>query len=168
MLNAAINSPEAKQFWTIPGWLPEEIGIIIDQGQVYCYHGDDLKLHIQRGIHNITVYSLIGFAANVTSGQQQKTHLVSLVNGKRSTIPCVFASNIILVAHSQPMVPAESQWHLFNDFLVRPTKSEDALTFNSTWKIPSVITYQIKAANNRIDTTWKQNLDTSLLYMDLK
>lgn len=66
------------------------------------------------------------------------------------------------------MAPAESQWHLFNDFLVRPTKSEDALTFNTAWKIPSVITYQIKAGNNRIDNTWKQNLDTSLLYMDLK
>jgi hypothetical protein len=87
VLNAAINSPEAKQFWAISGWLPEEIGIIIDQGQVYCYHGDDLKLHIQRGIHNITVYSLIGLAATITSGQQQKAHLVSLVNGKRSTAP---------------------------------------------------------------------------------
>jgi len=75
---------------------------------------------------------------------------------------------IIIVAHSQPTAQVESQWHLFNDFLVRPTKPEDALTFNTTWKIPSVITYQIKAANNRIDKSWKKNLDTSLLYMDLK
>jgi hypothetical protein len=81
MLNAAINSPEAKQFWTIPGWLPEEIGIIMDQGQIYCYQGDDLKLHIQRGIHNITVYSLIGLAATIPNGLL-RTHLVSLVNGK--------------------------------------------------------------------------------------
>jgi PAB-dependent poly(A)-specific ribonuclease subunit 2 len=81
MLNAAINSPEAKQFWTIPGWLPEEIGIIIDQGQIYCYQGDDLKLHIQRGIHNITVYSLIGVAASI-AGTVLKSHLVSLVNGE--------------------------------------------------------------------------------------
>ena len=87
MLNAAINSPEAKQFWTIPGWLPEEIGIIIDQGQIYCYQGDDLKLHIQRGIHSITVYSLIGVAASIATGML-KSHLVSLVNGKRSTSRC--------------------------------------------------------------------------------
>lgn len=84
MLNAAINSPEAKQFWTTPGWLPEEIGIILDQGQIFCYQGDDLTLHIQRGIHNITVYSLVGLAATVTSGQQGKSHLVSLINSKFS------------------------------------------------------------------------------------
>ena len=82
MLNAAINGPEAKQFWATPGWLPEEIGVIIDQGQFYCYQGDDLKLHVQRGIHNITVYSLVGLAADIDSGQHQKSHLVSLINGK--------------------------------------------------------------------------------------
>ncbi len=82
MLNAAVNSPEAKQFWAIPGWLPEEIGIIIDQGQFFCYQGDDLKLHIQRGMHNITVYSLVGVATEIVSGLNQRAHLVSLVNGK--------------------------------------------------------------------------------------
>lgn len=82
MLNAAVNSPEAKQFWATPGWLPEEIGIIIDQGQFFCYQGDDLKLHIQRGMHSITVYTLVGFAAEITSSQNQKAHLVSLINGK--------------------------------------------------------------------------------------
>jgi PAB-dependent poly(A)-specific ribonuclease subunit 2 len=65
-------------------------------------------------------------------------------------------------------MPSESQWHLFNDFLVRPIKAEEALTFNTNWKVPSVITYQVKLANNRIDNSWKQNLDTSLLYMDHK
>jgi hypothetical protein len=90
MLNAAINSPEAKQFWAVPGWLPEEIGIIIDQGQLYCYQGDDLKLHIQRGIHNIAVYSLIGLAADINSGQHQKSHLVSLVNGMCSSVLNMF------------------------------------------------------------------------------
>lgn len=167
MLNAAINGPEAKQFWAVPGWLPDEIGIIIDQGQLYCYQGDDLKLHIQRGIHNITVYSLIGLAANINSGQHQKSHLVSLVNGKSPYCRLCLRLTVV-VAHSRPTAPAESQWHLFNDFLVRPIKSEEALTFNTSWKVPSVIAYQVKAANNRIDNAWKQNLDTSLLYMDLK
>ena len=83
MLNAAVNnSPEAKQLWATPGWLPEEIGVIVDQGQFFCYQGEDLKLHIQRRIHHIIVYSLIGVAADIDSGQHQKSHLVSLVNGK--------------------------------------------------------------------------------------
>jgi PAB-dependent poly(A)-specific ribonuclease subunit 2 len=59
-------------------------------------------------------------------------------------------------------------WHLFNDFLVRPVKKAEALTFNTTWKLPSVIAYQIKASNNHIDDSWKKNLDTSLLYKDTK
>jgi PAB-dependent poly(A)-specific ribonuclease subunit 2 len=82
MLNAAITTPDAKNFWSTPGWLPEEIGVIVDQGQFFCYQGDDLKLHLQRGAHNITVYSLIGMAADIDSGQHQKSHLVSLVNGE--------------------------------------------------------------------------------------
>lgn len=82
MLNAAVTSPEAKQFWSTPGCLPKEIGIIVDQGQVYCFEGDDIKQHIQRGLRNITVYSLMGVVADIDSGQHQKSHLVSLVNGK--------------------------------------------------------------------------------------
>jgi PAB-dependent poly(A)-specific ribonuclease subunit 2 len=82
MLNAMINSPEAKQFWTTPGWLPEEIGVITDRGEFFCYEGEDLRHHLQRGAHSITVYSLIGLAAEIESGQHQKSHLVSLVNGK--------------------------------------------------------------------------------------
>lgn len=73
-----------------------------------------------------------------------------------------------IVAHSQPETPQEDQWHLFNDFLVRPIKTEEALTFNTAWKLPSVISYQIKQFNNMIDNSWKQNLDTTLLYIDTK
>jgi PAB-dependent poly(A)-specific ribonuclease subunit 2 len=168
VLNAAINSPEARQYWSIPGWLPEEIGVILENGQFFCYQGEDLKFHIQRGSHNITIYSLIGVAADIDSGQHQKSHLVSLVNGTfylQCTSRCC---SHCTVAHTQPVAPGESQWHLFNDFLVRPIKSEEALAFNTSWKLPSVIAYQVKAANNRIDNTWKLNLDTSILYMDEK
>ncbi|KAG4032688.1 hypothetical protein MFRU_006g01540 [Monilinia fructicola] len=150
MLNACASTPESNHFWNTPGCLPEEIGIIISQGQVFCYQGEDLRLHIQRGAHNITVYSLVGFAANIDIGQHGKPHLVSLIN----------------VSHSAPTAPAESQWFIFNDFLVAPMPTEDALSFNSSWKLPSVITYQIKDQNNRVDNAWKQNLDTSLLYAD--
>jgi PAB-dependent poly(A)-specific ribonuclease subunit 2 len=62
----------------------------------------------------------------------------------------------------------ESSWHLFNDFLVRPIAKEEALTFNTNWKLPSVIAYQVKAASNHIDDSWKRNLDTSILYVDTK
>lgn len=82
MLNTAITNQDQRMLWSTPGWLPEEIGIIVEQGQFFCYEGEDLKLHLQRGIHNITVYSLTGMAINIESGQTQKSHLVSMVNGK--------------------------------------------------------------------------------------
>lgn len=87
MLNTAITNQEHKMLWATPGWLPEEIGIIVEQGQFFCYEGEDLKLHLQRGMHNITVYSLIGSAVNIENGQAQKPHLVSIING---TDPHVF------------------------------------------------------------------------------
>lgn len=57
---------------------------------------------------------------------------------------------------------------MFNDFLVRSVSKEEALTFNANWKMPSVITYQIKDANNKIDASWKDNIDTSLLFKDTR
>ena len=84
MINAAIHSTESKQLWAIPNWLPQEIGVIVERGQFFCYEGQDLKLHIQRGAHNIQVYELVGAVADINSGENQKPHLVSLIDGKPS------------------------------------------------------------------------------------
>lgn len=80
-LNTAVTNPEHRRLWATPGWLPEEIGIIVDQGQFFCYEGEDLKLHLQRGMHHITVYSLVGLVVSIESDQPQKPHLVGMVNG---------------------------------------------------------------------------------------
>lgn len=147
MLNAAIQSHEAKLLWSMPNWLPQEIGIIVDQGQFYCFEGQDLKLHLQRGVFNIMVYELIGVVADINSGEHQKPHLVATVN----TAPA-------------SREPTEDKWHLFNDFLVRPIPKEEALRFEPSWKLPSVLTFQLKAARHSIDDSWKDHLDTQLLY----
>lgn len=150
-INAAVAKHEHRLLWATPGWLPEEIGIIVEQGQFFCYEGEDLKLHLQRGIHNITVYSLVGVVVNVESNDQaHKSHLVGMVN----------------VSHAEPMPPGESRWHLFNDFSVRQVSAAEALTFNAGWKMPSVLVFQQKAANNRHNTEWIEKLDTSILFTD--
>lgn len=148
ILNAAIQSHEAKLLWAIPNWLPQEIGIIVDQGQFYCFEGQDLKLHLQRGVFDIMVYELIGVVADINSGEHQKPHLVATIN----------------TAPSSREPHADDKWHLFNDFLVRPIPKEEALRFEPSWKLPSVLNYQLKAARNKIDDSWKQSLDTSILY----
>lgn len=81
MINTAIKSAEHGKLWATPGFLPEEIGVIVDHGQFFCYEGEDLNLHLQRGIHNITVYSLVGMALDIDSTAGQKSHLVGMVNG---------------------------------------------------------------------------------------
>ncbi|KAJ4295515.1 poly(A)-specific ribonuclease [Kalmusia sp. IMI 367209] len=148
MLNAAIQSHEAKLLWSIPNWLPQEIGIIVDQGQFYCFEGQDLALHLQRGVFDIMVYELIGVVADINSGEHQKPHLVATVN----------------TAPSSRDDTTEDKWHLFNDFLVRPIPKEEALRFEPSWKLPSVLTFQLKAARHKIDDSWKNNLDTGILY----
>jgi len=81
VLNAAVHSTEAKQLWAKPRWLPQEIGIVVDQGQFYCYEGQDLNFHLRRGAFNILVYELVGMVADINSGESQKSHLVSMING---------------------------------------------------------------------------------------
>lgn len=62
---------------------------------------------------------------------------------------------------------SENHWHLFNDFLVRKVSEAEALRFDPTWKLPSVLTYQVKTTRHQIDDTWKDKLDTSILYKRL-
>ena len=84
MLNTAIRDTEQSQLWCTPGWVPDEIGLIVDKGQIFCYEGDDLRHHLQRGVHQIQVYSLIGLAVNITGLQGQNPHVVGIINGKMS------------------------------------------------------------------------------------
>lgn len=72
------------------------------------------------------------------------------------------------MAHAAPEPPEESQWHLFNDFLVAPVSADEALSFNSAWKMPTVVVFQAKEANNHLNSDWKSQIDTSILYQRIK
>lgn len=148
LLNAATHNNDAKQLWATPSFLPREIGIIVNDGQIYCYEGQDLKLHLQRRMYDITVYELVGVVADINSGEHQKPHLVATID----------------VSHMSRDTSQEESWHLFNDFLVRKTSQEEALRFDPGWKLPSVLTYQVKTLSHAVDDTWLKHLDTSVLY----
>ncbi|KAL5940480.1 poly(A)-specific ribonuclease [Pyricularia oryzae] len=148
--NTCISSVEEKKLWATPGWLPEEVGFIIDREHIFCYEGAELDWLIKNGKYKLYVYSLMGLVVNIEPGPTFKPHPVAIINA----------------AHSEPQKPAKSQWHLFNDFHVKPISAREALTFNTSWKTPLVVMFQLKAANNHIDSTWLQRLDTSILYQD--
>lgn len=147
-LNAATQSPEAKQAWSTPGFLPKEFGVIVTQGQFYCYEGQDLQTHLRRRVYNVVVYELVGVVADVVSGQTQKSHLVSTID-----------ASVAGTENEQP-----GNWHIFNDFLVRKVETNDALSFDPRWKLPSVITYQVKHLSRKLDNSWKRSLNTGVLY----
>ncbi|ROW03387.1 hypothetical protein VSDG_01414 [Cytospora chrysosperma] len=161
---------DQRMLWATPGWLPEEIGIIVDNGSFFCYQGEDLKLHLQRGVHNIQVYSLIGLSVNIESGLPQRAHpgALSPVSVDHGSAHKPHLVAMVNVAHAEPEPPGESQWHLFNDFSVKQVSTAEALTFNTRWKMPSMLVYQLKTANNQLDTDWVKNIDTSVLHMDFK
>lgn len=148
MINTAIHTPDAKSLWATPGFLPKEIGIIVHDDQFYCYEGQDLQLHLQRRIYDITVYELTGVVADVTATEGQQSHLVSLIN----------------VAVCDPEPTRRDDWHLFNDFMVRQVSPQEALHFDPRWKLPSVIAYQTKRSSHTLDDSWKTQIDTSILF----
>ncbi|USW48021.1 Putative ribonuclease H-like superfamily, exonuclease, RNase T/DNA polymerase III [Septoria linicola] len=148
MLNAAVTTNEARQLWATPDFLPQEIGVIVNNGRFFCYEGEDLQLHLQRAQFKITVYELVGVVADVLPSDNEKSHLVATVD----------------VGLSEADTARSRDWHLFNDFLVHQVSQEDALHFNPQWKLPSVITYQAKSMSHAVDHRWKDAIDTSILY----
>lgn len=87
MINTGLNKQtDGRQLWSIPGWLPERIGIGIDKGRVLCLEGEALRVSQRnRQSRPLIVYDLVGLVADVNSGEHQKSHMVSLINGMHQT-----------------------------------------------------------------------------------
>ena len=85
-LNTAIEtSADVRAMWATPDWLPTEIGLVYHGQGVMCFEGEGL-LNLRRTRHHNepTIYELVGFVADIDSAEQQKSHLVSVVNGKEA------------------------------------------------------------------------------------
>lgn len=151
MLNAAAPRDALwRRLWAVPGWLPDAVGVIVDNGQVACFEGDDLKLHIQNNTPGLVIYDLVGLVAEIEIPEHQKPHLVSFIN----------------VSISEREQQEQSKWHLFNDFLVTEVDREEALQFSQAWKQPCVLAFQVRDARHGVDDSWKNNLDTTLLFRE--
>lgn len=94
MINTGLNKQsDGRQLWSIPGWLPEKIGLCIDKGRIFCLEGEALRASQRnRQSRPLVVYDLVGLVADVNSGENQKSHMVSVINGMgRSSLPCKLA-----------------------------------------------------------------------------
>jgi PAB-dependent poly(A)-specific ribonuclease subunit 2 len=153
MINAALTNPAMRSLWETPGWLPPEVGILVQNRNVYCFEGTDLGLHVRNNTPNLLIYELVGFVAEIDVAEHQRPHLVSFIN-----------ADISSAGGRRDQKSSTANWHLFNDFLVAPVPDKEALLFNQGFKLPCVLSYQIKSAHGAIDQSWKENLDTVLLF----
>lgn len=104
-------------------------------------------------------------------GSEDGSHLIAFINIPIETEQDDYDIDII----TKTMAPPK-QWHLFNDFLVKPVSRSEALNFTYSWKTPVVVMYQkIDTSNTTTTTTthhsfdvekWRSELDTSILYRD--
>ncbi|PGH11073.1 PAB-dependent poly(A)-specific ribonuclease subunit PAN2 [Helicocarpus griseus UAMH5409] len=150
MLNAAINNPNIRQLWGTPGWLPEEVGICLENGRIQCFEGEDLKMRKRNNMPGLIVYELVGLVAEIDIPEHHKPHLVSFIN----------------VAISSRDYNDSNRWHLFNDFLVTEVSRDEVFAFNQPWKLPCSLSYQVQTARHSVDDAWKNELDTTLLFYE--
>lgn len=150
MLNAAVNSSMCRQLWSTPGWLPEKIGVMIEDNQIQCYEGEQLRVRQQNNFEGLVVYELVGLVAEIDIAEQQKPHLVSFID--------------VSISSREPT--KTSNWHLFNDFLVTEVSKEEVFSFRDGWKSPCTLAYQVSTSRHGVDDSWKQELDTTLLFYE--
>lgn len=150
IINAALNNPICRRLWTIPGWLPEAVGISLKGGQTFCFEGEDLRMQIEANAPGLVVYDLVGLVSEIDIPEHQKPHLVSFIN--------------VSISSREP--ESRNRWHLFNDFLVTEVDKDEALRFNQPWKTPCVLAYQVRDARHAVDDSWKDFLEPTLLFRE--
>jgi len=154
MLNTAVSNPAMQSLWETPGWLPSEIGIMMQNRGIYVFEGTELATQLRNKASNIIVYELVGCVADIDTTERQQPHLVSLINVDISS------------KNSSNRNRWSADWHLFNDFLVSTVDPREALSFARSWKQPCILAYQVKTAHGKIDASWKSNMDISLLHSE--
>ena len=129
-----------------------------------CLEGD--QLHAFRHYRSTIIFELVGLVADIASGERQKSHLVSFVNGRFScpgVIPRILTAISVAISERSPQ--EQNQWYLFNDFLVGKINQDEALTA-TPWKTPVILTYQVQHARHNIDDSWRDSIDIRCLYLN--
>eukprot|EP01103_Thecamoeba_quadrilineata_P009402 TRINITY_DN1915_c0_g1_i11.p1 TRINITY_DN1915_c0_g1~~TRINITY_DN1915_c0_g1_i11.p1 ORF type:complete len:604 (-),score=108.79 TRINITY_DN1915_c0_g1_i11:151-1962(-) len=75
------------------------------------------------------VYQLTTVGCRILDNSSRE-HFISLIN-----VPPSYLGN-----NTNPS-PFYSNWHLFNDYQIYPVSQEEAVVFDHTWKIPSILHY---------------------------
>jgi PAB-dependent poly(A)-specific ribonuclease subunit 2 len=72
-------SPHSRNLWATPNWLPPEVGITVEGGNLMCSEGEQLRPF--RNYRATTIYELVGLVVDIASVERQKHHLISFIDG---------------------------------------------------------------------------------------
>lgn len=76
----------ARDHWSAPGWLPDRLGIDLNNKHLNVYQGEEIRHHEKKGV-NLKIYELVGFVAEVHEEGAARKHMVSFVNGTYQFLP---------------------------------------------------------------------------------
>ncbi|MEE6512994.1 hypothetical protein FKM82_020413 [Ascaphus truei] len=65
--------------------------------------------------------------------------------------------------HQRKEGVTHQQWYLFNDFLIEPVDKCEAVQFDMTWKVPSILFYAKRNLNSKYNQTIKNPIEASVL-----
>lgn len=74
----------ARDYWGTPGWLPDQIGIALNNNHLNVWQGDDVKVLGSRS-NDLKIYDLVGYVAEIKEEDDRRKHMVSFINGLHIT-----------------------------------------------------------------------------------
>lgn len=135
-INTAVHTPDHVEIWLDK---PSRTGMathrFLQPAIAVSPNGDriiPLSKHTAQEADMVT-YELRAMVVQIQA-EDDPAHLVSLVKGEptRRRLNANMADSHKTVDRA---ITADSQWHLFNDFLVKPVSEEEALSFAGSWKV---------------------------------
>ncbi|KAG0230876.1 poly(A)-specific ribonuclease [Mortierella sp. GBA43] len=130
-------------------WLPLRFTIGVDDKNVQVFENES---------SDATAFAL--------SAEYELNAVVSQVQTAGEVAHLV--SHVKVNSDSDPMVPEEPLWYIFNDFLVKRVQEGEVTQFPNNWKVPSIF-YYTKVNNGPPPQIMEPPAgpDTSILHVDL-
>ncbi|KAI9141298.1 ubiquitin carboxyl-terminal hydrolase-domain-containing protein [Paraphysoderma sedebokerense] len=157
-INCAANSDEALDVWRSKenhfvsdkkskGFLPLRLAIFEQDGQIFV--DDASQDYENENAENVAYYGLQAVISEIKY-DKDLPHLVAQI---RST---------------SDSDQSDSEWHLFNDFLVTPIPVHEVTQFPRSWKNPAVVQYVRSEIGNLYDMSQLTvEKDNSILFEEL-
>ncbi|UZJ51756.1 hypothetical protein CBS101457_001076 [Exobasidium rhododendri] len=133
-VNCAVNTGDQLRYWmdnanTLRSYLPPMISMNSSGDDVIVREIRQDEEQERESKRGSAIYTLRSLVVQVQA-DQDIPHLVAIVKVPR------------IASKEEGEEGKGDQWHLFNDFLVRPISSQEALSFPASWKVPAILLWE--------------------------